>query len=67
MSYHIVDTFTPVPFHGNPTAVVLFDKADYNNVTNELKQKLALEFNLSATCFLTPIDTDDFQTGFSYS
>lgn len=34
---------------------------------NELKQKFASEFNLSATTFLTPSDTDDFQTAKKFS
>lgn len=65
MSYFVVDTFTPIPFNGNPSAVVLLDKT--HDVNDELKQKFASEFGLSSTSFPSPIDTDDFQTAKKFS
>ncbi|KAI6194495.1 NOT2-3-5 domain-containing protein [Aphelenchoides besseyi] len=50
--FFVVDAFTVVPFKGNPAA-----DAD---PTDDFKQRLASEFNLSETAFIIPIDDDDF-------
>lgn len=61
----MVDTFSPIPFQGNPSAVVLLDKT--NDVNEELKKKIASEFGLSSTSFPSPLDTEDFQTAKKFS
>ncbi|KAI6242591.1 hypothetical protein M3Y99_00163100 [Aphelenchoides fujianensis] len=53
----LVDTFTPVPFQGNPAAVFL----NTNEVDDERKRKFAGEFNVP-TAFPRPVDSDDFLT-----
>ncbi|KAJ9090915.1 hypothetical protein QFC19_009340 [Naganishia cerealis] len=56
-SYSIVDAFTSSPFGGNPAAVVVVDGDLKNTFTDQLMQKIAAEFNLSETAFVTPTDT----------
>ncbi|MGH7885069.1 MAG: PhzF family phenazine biosynthesis protein [Thermodesulfobacteriota bacterium] len=48
MTFYIVDSFTDTPFSGNPAAVCILDK----DISDELKQKIAAEINLSETAFL---------------
>lgn len=47
-----VDAFADVPFAGNPAAVVLIDPAAASAVTDDLRQKIAAEMNLSETSFV---------------
>ena len=47
-----VDSFSPVPFGGNPAAVCLLDE----DVTDDFKQKIAEEMKLSETAFVVPVD-----------
>jgi len=55
--YHILDVFTSVPLAGNPLAVVL-DSAGLDTVA---MQKIAREFNLSETVFVSdPADPVNF-------
>ena len=49
LNYHLLDVFTDQQLAGNPLAVVL--KAD--NLSSEMMQKIAREFALSETVFLT--------------
>jgi PhzF family phenazine biosynthesis protein len=50
-----VDSFTGVPFKGNPAGVMIVDE----NTSTEFMQNIALEMNLSETAFLIPYN-DDF-------
>ncbi|KAK1294832.1 hypothetical protein QJS10_CPA16g01389 [Acorus calamus] len=46
------------PFKGNPAAVCLLEEGDYDDDhkrDQQWMQSLAMEFNISETCFLTPI------------
>ncbi|KAI6242583.1 Anoctamin [Aphelenchoides fujianensis] len=54
----VVDAFTSRPFGGNAAAVVISQKDD--EPSEDLKQRLASEFNLSETAFPIPLDSDDF-------
>ena len=49
---YTVDSFSPVPFGGNPAAVCLLDE----DVTDDFKQKIAEEMKLSETAFVVPVD-----------
>jgi PhzF family phenazine biosynthesis protein len=49
--YTQVDAFTDSAFKGNPAAVCLLEK----DKDDEWLQSLATEFNISETCYLTPI------------
>ncbi|KAJ3120388.1 hypothetical protein HK098_004656, partial [Nowakowskiella sp. JEL0407] len=48
----VVDAFAEKSFEGNPAAVVLFSDTSYP--PDEILKKIAREFNLSETAFLTP-------------
>ena len=48
MKYWQVDSFTNKPFKGNPAAVVIIEE----QISDELMQNLANEFNLSETAFI---------------
>jgi PhzF family phenazine biosynthesis protein len=50
----VVDAFTDSAFKGNPAAVCLLE---YEKDEKWL-QAVAAEFNISETCYLTPITTD---------
>ena len=51
--YHILDVFTAMPLSGNPLAVVL----DSGGLDDAAMQRVAREFNLSETVFLSePVD-----------
>lgn len=45
-----VDVFTTIPYEGNPLAIVRIPKD--SSITQEQKDKIAKEFNLSETVFL---------------
>ena len=44
-----VDAFTKEPFSGNPAAVCLLEE----DITDEAKQLIATEMNISETCYVT--------------
>ncbi|KAJ0110820.1 hypothetical protein Patl1_03419 [Pistacia atlantica] len=49
VQYSVVDAFTDSPFKGNPAAVCLLDE----DRDEDWLQSVALEFNISETCYLT--------------
>lgn len=53
-----VDAFTDHPFSGNPAAVVPLDEP----LPEETLQKIAAEFNLSETAYLTPLSASSDAT-----
>lgn len=55
-----VDAFTTIPFCGNPAGVV----TDAASITNDEKQKIAKEMNLSETAFVSPSEVADFKVQF---
>lgn len=55
-----VDAFTTIPFGGNPAGVV----TDASCITEDEKQKIAREMNLSETAFVSPSDVADFKVQF---
>lgn len=55
-----VDAFTSIPFGGNPAGVV----TDANGLSDEQKQKIAREMNLSETAFVSKSDKADFKVQF---
>jgi PhzF family phenazine biosynthesis protein len=50
----IVDSFTTIPFKGNPAAVCLLKE----DLSNEEMQKIAKEMNLSETSFVLSTDNE---------
>ncbi|XP_077864933.1 phenazine biosynthesis-like domain-containing protein [Saccoglossus kowalevskii] len=56
---YTVDAFTNKPFTGNPAAVCLLEGKD---LTDDEKQKIALEMNLSETAYVRTLN-DGIQTG----
>uniref|UniRef100_A0A1J3CVV6 Uncharacterized protein n=1 Tax=Noccaea caerulescens TaxID=107243 RepID=A0A1J3CVV6_NOCCA len=54
VKYFVVDAFTDSAFKGNPAAVCFLNDDD-NKRDDTWLQSLAAEFNISETCFLTPI------------
>ncbi|CAL0316167.1 unnamed protein product [Lupinus luteus] len=54
MSLISVDAFTDSAFKGNPAAVCLLEEEEDSN-DEKWMQSIAAEFNISETCFLTPI------------
>lgn len=58
VKYFIVDAFAESAFKGNPAAVCFLDDDNDNQRDDAWLQSLAAEFNLSETCFLTPIIGD---------
>ncbi|KAK2455573.1 putative isomerase [Trifolium repens] len=54
VKYYVVDAFTDSPFKGNPAAVCLLEEEEEEK-DNQWLQSLAAEFNISETCYLTPI------------
>ncbi|KAG7591012.1 Phenazine biosynthesis PhzF protein [Arabidopsis thaliana x Arabidopsis arenosa] len=58
VKYLVVDAFAESAFKGNPAAVCLLDDDNDNERDDAWLQSLAAEFNLSETCFLTPIIGD---------
>ncbi|CAF1923568.1 BnaC05g01790D [Brassica napus] len=59
VKYFVVDAFADSAFKGNPAAVCFLDDDDQRD--DAWLQSLATEFNLSETCFLTPITVSDDQ------
>lgn len=55
-----VDAFTSIPFGGNPAGVV----TDANNISDDIKQKIAREMNLSETAFVSKSNVADFKVQF---
>jgi PhzF family phenazine biosynthesis protein len=55
-----VDAFTSIPFGGNPAGVV----TDADALSDEQKQKIAREMNLSETAFVSKSDKADFRVQF---
>ncbi|KAI5455238.1 hypothetical protein NCC49_000054 [Naganishia albida] len=55
--YSVIDAFSTTPFGGNPAAVVVLDNETMHTFTDDLMQKIAAEFNLSETAFITPTST----------
>lgn len=47
-----IDVFSRKIYEGNPLALVLIKPEEEKHITQELKQKIAREFNLSETAFL---------------
>lgn len=58
LDFITVDVFTKIKFLGNPLAVVLVPASLRDSVTQETKQRIAREFNLSETVFLHTADTE---------
>lgn len=55
-----IDAFAAIPFGGNPAGVV----TDAGNLSDDLKQKIAREMNLSETAFISESDKADFKVQF---
>lgn len=55
-----VDAFTDRPFSGNPAAVIV----NANNLSDEQKQAIAREMNLSETVFISESNVADFRVQF---
>jgi PhzF family phenazine biosynthesis protein len=55
-----IDVFTGVPFGGNPAGVV----TDASGISNETKQSIAKEMNLSETAFVSPSKIADYKVQF---
>ncbi|CAH2038685.1 unnamed protein product [Thlaspi arvense] len=53
VKYFVVDAFTDSAFKGNAAAVCFLN--DDDDIDDAWVQSLAAEFNISFTCFLTPI------------
>ncbi|XP_010542873.1 PREDICTED: uncharacterized protein LOC104815945 [Tarenaya hassleriana] len=53
IKYSVVDAFTESAFKGNPAAVCFLDDEDERD--KAWLQSVAAEFNISETCFLSPI------------
>lgn len=51
LQFHVVDAFTNHPFGGNPAAVIVLP--ENHTYPDSLLQKIALQFNLSETAFVT--------------
>ena len=49
-----VDSFTRQPFSGNPAAVCLLE----TDLSDEEKQQIATEMNISETCYVTKVTGD---------
>ncbi|XP_076923591.1 uncharacterized protein LOC143585773 isoform X2 [Bidens hawaiensis] len=56
IKYSVVDAFTDTPFKGNPAAVCWLDGVQKDD---KWLQSVATEFNISETCYLTPIANHD--------
>ncbi|XP_043724417.1 uncharacterized isomerase BH0283-like [Telopea speciosissima] len=55
VKYCVVDAFTDAAFKGNPAAVCLLEKKEDQD--EKWMQAVAAEFNMSETCYLTPISS----------
>lgn len=58
LNFITVDVFTETRFLGNPLAVVLVPNRLRDSITQETKQRIAREFNLSETVFLHSADDE---------
>lgn len=56
LTYYTLDVFTETPFGGNPLAVFPYA----TELTTEIMQKIAKEFNLSETVFVFPPTSPDY-------
>ncbi|GAA5889830.1 hypothetical protein JCM16303_006039 [Sporobolomyces ruberrimus] len=58
LEFFTVDAFTREPFAGNPAAVIILPpfSPDTPAITDDLRLKLAAEFNLSETAFATRLE-----------
>lgn len=56
LAFTTVDAFTTKPFSGNPASVVVFAADDARGKDTPLLQRLGLEFNLSETAMLVPLE-----------
>lgn len=61
LNYVVVDVFTNTRFLGNPLAIVLIPAKHRSTLTQSIKQKIAIEFNLSETIFLHQPPDDSSQ------
>ena len=52
-----IDTFTSIPFKGNPAGVMIVDET----ADTQWMQQIAMEMNLSETAFIIPIVENEFQ------
>ncbi|PLB52325.1 Diaminopimelate epimerase-like protein [Aspergillus steynii IBT 23096] len=61
LNYVVVDVFTTTRFKGNPLAIVQVPANYWSSLSQEAKQLIAVEFNLSETIFLhePPEDSQD--------
>ena len=57
LGFVTLDVFTAVPFAGNPLAVVFLPDSSSKSISQEQKQAIAREFNLSETIFIHPLGT----------
>jgi len=65
LTLYQVDAFTNKPFGGNPAAVCLLRSSDLPLISDNIRQLIAGEMNLSETAFLETLDataTDNFTT-----
>ena len=58
LDFVTLDVFTDKRFLGNPLAVVFIPAALRSTITQETKQRIAREFNLSETVFLHTLDDE---------
>ncbi|KAJ4359269.1 hypothetical protein N0V85_009457, partial [Neurospora sp. IMI 360204] len=64
LTYLTVDVFTSTRYLGNPLAVVLIPASLRPRLTQDVKQRIAREFNFSETVFLHTLD-DEARDGLS--
>ncbi|KAM7191761.1 hypothetical protein V8F33_008728 [Rhypophila sp. PSN 637] len=62
LSFVTLDVFTSTRYLGNPLAVVFVPSSLRSAITQEAKQRIAREFNLSETVFLHTPDDDQLGT-----
>ena len=62
LQYDIVDVFTTEKYAGNPLAVVQVPSSLRQSLTQNVKQKIAREFNLSETVFLHDSEAEQEET-----
>ncbi|KAK3313579.1 hypothetical protein B0H66DRAFT_503168 [Apodospora peruviana] len=58
LDFITLDVFTDTRFLGNPLAVVFIPASQRSRVSQETKQRIAREFNLSETVFLHTLDRE---------
>ncbi|KAE8155362.1 Diaminopimelate epimerase-like protein [Aspergillus avenaceus] len=61
LNYIVVDVFTSTRFLGNPLAIVRVPASARPSLSQETKQQIAVEFNLSETIFLHEAPDDGLQ------